>query len=272
MLSKTNKQVIEYKGKREGSPLKSKSCEDKKLLKNKENDIICMTYKLDKNLFEYNKYIRLFGEDFTKINNNKCYIIIDGKKYEITSTIDIEEFEKYGFNEKDETLKVILKNETVEDMSYLFFGCKSLVKVNFSSFNSKNVTCLGAMFAGCESLIDVDLSSFNTQNVKSMAGMFSSCENLTKIDLSSFNTQNLTSARYMFYGCTNLTEIDLSSFNTQNLINVSYMFSCCDSLTKVDLSSFNTQNITDMSYMFNRCEELTKLDLSTFNTQNVTNM
>ena len=40
------------------------------------------------------------------------------------------------------------------------------------------------MFAGCKSLTKIDLSSFNTQNVIDIRYMFAGCKNLNKIDYS----------------------------------------------------------------------------------------
>ena len=67
----------------------------------------------------------------------------------------------------------------------------------------------------CKSLIKLDLSSFDTRNVTSMEKMFSCCHSLTQLDLSSFNTQNVTSTERMFSGCGSLIKMNLGrkSFN-----------------------------------------------------------
>ena len=60
-------------------------------------------------------------------------------------------------------------------------------------FNNK-ITKTVLMFNGCKSLINLNLSNFNTEkeNVNNMNDMFDGCENLNNIDLSNFNTQNAT--------------------------------------------------------------------------------
>ena len=68
MASKINIRIHQYVGKGEVTPMESENYDDKKQLKSKENEIISITYKLDKNLFESKKYLRLFGEDFIKKN------------------------------------------------------------------------------------------------------------------------------------------------------------------------------------------------------------
>ena len=101
MSGKENDENKENPGKNKTTQLKSKNYESEKDLENKENGIIYMSYRLDKNLLKDNKYIILFGEIFVQKNKNKCNIIISGKEYEIMSEINIEELKKYGINEKD---------------------------------------------------------------------------------------------------------------------------------------------------------------------------
>ena len=60
---------------------KTKNFNDKKQIEINEIGKVSMTYKLDKNLFKNKKYIKLFGEEFVKINKNKCKIIIAKKEY-----------------------------------------------------------------------------------------------------------------------------------------------------------------------------------------------
>ena len=57
------------------------------------------------------------------------------------------------------------------------------------------------MFYGCRNLISLDLSNFNTSSVTNMEYMFYNCKNLISLDLSNFNTSSVTSMRDMFYGC-----------------------------------------------------------------------
>ena len=47
----------------------------------------------------------------------------------------------------------------------MFYDCSSLKELNFSNFNTSNVTNMSAMFFGCLSLEKLDLSKFNTINV-----------------------------------------------------------------------------------------------------------
>ena len=223
----------------DNNPFGTKNLENNNRYKIKENGISIMIYKLDKKLYEHNKYLRLFGENFIKKNKSKCSIIIAKKEYDIISIIDEDEFDKYGINKEDETLTVIFKGKTIEDMSYMFAGCETLIKVDFSSFNTQNVTDMKDMFSGCLNLIKIDLSSFNTQNVIDMRCMFNFCQNIIKIDLSSFNTQNVTDMRCMFNFCRSLIKIDLSSFNIKNVTNVNRILIGCETIIKIKRKNIN---------------------------------
>ena len=60
-------------------------------------------------------------------------------------------------------------------MSYMFYGCSSLKKLNLSNFNTNNVTDMSGIFFECKSLKEINLSNFNTKNVTDMHSMFSYC-------------------------------------------------------------------------------------------------
>ena len=149
-------------------------------------------------------------------------------------------------------------------------GCKNLIDINISSFDTSNVKNMAFMFGGCSNLINLDLSNFNTKNVTNMIGMFNTCESLLKLDLSSFNTENLINMMSMFTGCRQIEELDLSSFNTSKVINMIGLFGHMLRLKNINLSSFNTQNVNNMMGMFNSCESLKDLDISNFVTHKVT--
>ena len=57
------------------------------------------------------------------------------------------------------------------------------------------------MFMGCKSLIKLDLSSFQIKYLTKMVKMFEDCESLIKLDLSSFEFNDFACTEYMFYNC-----------------------------------------------------------------------
>ena len=229
---------------------------------------ITMIYKINKEEEE----IKILCEDFVEENKGKCKLIINKKEYDLCEKI---KYDKYGINKEDDLLTVILvenKNEKITTMNLMFNNCKSLISLNFSTFNAQNVTSMLGMFSECSSLTSINFTSFNTENVTDMMSMFRKCSSLISLDLSSFNTKKVINMWYMFSNCSSLKSLDLSSFNTENVIVVSEMFKRCKSLTSLNLSSFNTKKISSMWQMFTECFSLTSLDLSSFNTENVTEM
>ena len=198
-----------------------------------------------------------------KINNNKIQSKCEyGDEYKCYSYY--YKFSSEGQYTIEYSFKKILTN-----ISTMFSGCESLISLDLSKFDTKNVTNMFSLFNKCKSLITLDLSNFNTQNVTNMGLMFHECKSLISLDLSNFNTQNVTNMVLMFYDCYLLKSLNLSNFNTQNVTNMEYMFYCCKSLKSLNLCNFSSNNVKNMEDMFSGCESLISLDLSNFNTKNI---
>ncbi len=220
----------------------------------------------------------------SSVSKNKVYAYIIDNDLHIASEYEIyapsnssnmfEDFEKVesidfsNFNTMD-----------VTSMSAMFQNCSLLTSLDLSKFNTSKVTDMGAMFKDCSSLMSLDLSNFDTSNViyfgytvhfiAGMDGMFSGCSSLKSLNLSSFNTSNAVNMQGMFSDCSSLKSLNLSSFDTSKVTNMDWMFSDCSSLTNLDLSSFNASNVTSMMEMFANCSSLTSLNVSNFNTLKV---
>ena len=157
-------------------------------------------------------------------------------------------------------------------MSYMFYYCPSITKLNVANFDTSKVTDMREMFESCNSLTSLDVSHFDTSKVTRMRYMFSGCQSLTSLDVSNFNTSNVIDMGYMFLDCHSLKELDLKAFDTKNVVSMYCMFGFSWSLENVDISSFDTSNVTDMSYMFEGCNSLKQIDVSNFNTCKVESM
>ena len=198
----------------------------------------------------------------------------------------------YKFNKEGKYIIEYSFKNNLTKTCYMFYDCKSLINLNLSNFNTKNVINMSYMFYGCNSItilkfsnfkaeyaIDIDgkfypyslVARFNTTNVIDMSCMFCGCISLINLDLSDFNTKNVKFMNGMFNNCTSLKNLEISNFNTQNVCDMNNMFSICTSLNNLNLN-FNTQNVYNMNSMFSYCKSLTGLILFNFNTQNVTNM
>ena len=246
-------------------------------------DIIKEFYRIEneeeKN--EINLIIKINEDEINKdiyILNYPYYKNHDGKEYKyeglkelnkLNTTIfindELYEYNKYKkFNKKGEYKIKIKFKILLKDCYCMFLGCKNIIRIDLSRFNSKNVTNISAMFRDCTNLINVNLSNFDTKNVTNMNSLFNNCNSLTNINLSKFDTKNVTDMRCMFKDCNNLTNINLSHFDTKNVTDMSYMFDGCNNLTNIDLSNFDTKNVTYMIGMFDGCNNLTNIDLSNF--------
>ena len=170
----------------------------------------------------------------------------------------------------------------ITDMAEMFKDCSSLTSLDVSNFNTSKVTNMSDMFSSCSSLTTLDVSGFDTSNVTTMGKMFQYCKSLTSLDVSSFNTSKVKdypSFAYMFDNCNSLKALDLSNFDFSNTYAGSYaglyaMIEACKSLETITFPStvtFNKSGIC-MGYMFSSCSSLTTLDLSGFDTSKVTDM
>lgn len=156
----------------------------------------------------------------------------------------------------------------VTNMGRLFYK-NWIKKLDLSSFDTRKVIYMNAMFMEAYSVEEINLSSFDTSNTWFMGNMFQNTHALKKLDLHNFNTQTVTHMQYMFYN-SGVPNLDLSNFDTSKVKDMKSMFGGLRNLEELNLSNFDTSNVENMSNMFNNTEKLKTLDISNFNTSNVT--
>ncbi|MBQ3919671.1 MAG: BspA family leucine-rich repeat surface protein, partial [Oscillospiraceae bacterium] len=76
-----------------------------------------------------------------------------------------------------------LDTSDVTDMRYMFEDCRSLTKLEFGSFGTKNLQSMSYMFSYCYKLEELDIYSFDMSNVLNTADMFSYCSKLSSLCL-----------------------------------------------------------------------------------------
>ena len=182
----------------------------------------------------------------------------------VTSTYDMFS-NLYGTKEIDFSK---FNTSNVTNMGRMFYK-NSTPKLDLSNFDTRNVIYMNAMFMEAWGIEELNLSSFDTSNVWFMGNMFKNTHKLKNLDVHHFNTQKVKHMQYMFYG-SGATSLDLSHFDTSKVEDMSKMFAEMANITELDLSNFDTSNVKDMSRMFDRTVELRTLDLSNFNTSKVT--
>ena len=158
------------------------------------------------------------------------------------------------------------------NMGWFLVECENLTSIDFTGFDTSDVTDMNRMFLACRSLKSIDFSGLDTSNVKDMSWMLSQCDNLESVDLSVLDTSSVEDLSNLFFLSSALTGIDLTGIDTSCVTDMGGMFHGCSALTQIDLSPLDTGNVTDMGSMFYDCRGLAEIDLSTFDTGNVTDM
>ena len=211
---------------------------------------------------DYNKTIRIFGENFVKNNKNNCKLIINGKEQEIAEYLTIDDNIKKIIIEKN--LIIRLKEiKKITDMSCLFSFCFSLKSLpNISKWNTENVINMRSLFRGCQKLYDLpDISNWNTKNVTDMSYMLCSCGVNNLPDISKWNIENVKNLSWMFArpqfrhdGAINFP--DISKWNTKNVNDISCMFyglfqNHIENFP--DVTKWELKNVIEYEYIFFYC-------------------
>lgn len=130
----------------------------------------------------------------------------------------------------------------------------------FTLLNTSLTTTAFSMFNGCKKLVAINLSAFNTENMTKINDMFNTCTSLTSLDFSNFNTLNNTSLSYFCHNCSSLkTIIFSSSFVTNKVKSFQYAFGGCSSLESLDLTHFDFSSSQEFQGMFQGCKNLTSI-------------
>ena len=137
---------------------------------------------------------------------------------------------QYNFTEPKNIVKLTYYNN-LKNLNCMFLDCQNITEIDFSNFNSSEITACGSMFQSCLSLTSINFTNFNVSKVKEMQRMFQDCKALKSIDLSNFNTLLLEKMEFMFYNCILLTSLDLSKFDTSKVKNMESIFHNCYALT-----------------------------------------
>ena len=216
------------------------------------------------NAVKNNSWFKNKGIENCKEIKENCDLFLNGKKIPFSYEYKFPKKGKY-------TIKIVIKKPLV-NINFMFCYCSSLILIDFSNFNSKEVAIMNNMFHFCSSLKEVNLLNFSTINVTDMSYLFASCSSLENLDLNDFNTINVKNMNNMFSKCSSLYSLYITNFNTINVTDMNGMFNGCSSILFLNIYNFNTEKVTDMSSMFAKCSSLIKIDISNFKTDNVINM
>jgi len=157
-------------------------------------------------------------------------------------------------------------------MKGLFYGSFFLsVLPDISNWNIKNVEDLSYMFDGCKSLkVLPHISIWNTFNVKDMSYMFHNCWYLTSFpDISYWYTYNVKNMSHMFHNCFSLLSFPKLNWNISNVQDMSFMFHNFPlHLIKFEWNISNNQNTFHMFTNFENyssCNEIINISFKLTN-------
>ena len=198
-------------------------------------------------LNEINDNILLFNTGIKEgievyLENNRINMIKYGNEWKIY----------YKF-EKDGTYPFeIYFNNDITSMEKFFQESSNIISLDFTNFDTSNVTNMYRMFHGCKRLKEIKgINKFITNKVINMSAMFQLCGELEYLDLSNFDTSNVIDMCAIFNECKKLKEIKgLNKFITNKVVDMYGMFGSCGLLEYLDLSNFDTSNVNNMGCMF----------------------
>ena len=149
--------------------------------------------------------------------------------------------------------------------SFMFNGCKYLIKAPQLLATKLGRYCYDNMFSGCTSLTTIpsNLLPATTLRAYCYQYMFKGCTSLTTVPSNLLPATTLIGScyQYMFSGCTSLTTVPSNLLPATTLAEYcyQYMFEGCKSLTTVPNLPATTLADKCYQYMFNGCTSLTKI-------------
>jgi hypothetical protein len=101
---------------------------------------------------------------------------------------------------------IYLYTKSALDISIMFQGCKSLVKIDNSQCDAKVLENVSGLFADCKSLTTFKNFIYYTETINDMTAMFRNCESLTSLPdhMKNWKWEKVGKAKEMFSGCKNL--------------------------------------------------------------------
>ena len=220
------------------------------------NTEIKLSYKIENK----NNKLNIFGDKFIKNNQDNFFLIINNIITELNSYINVSKI--YNNLELSEIeIKLIQKDKIINDISYMFYDCLSLLSLNnLSNINTHNIINMDYTFYGCSSLISLpDISKWNTSKVENISYMFYRCSLLKYLpEISKWNTAKIKNMSYLFAYCSSLETLpDISIWDTSNVIDMSYMFYYCSSLKVIpNIIKWKMKNSINTTKMFENCSSL----------------
>jgi surface protein len=142
---------------------------------------------------------------------------------------------------------------------------KALQEIDFSRWDTSNVTSMKGMFFGCRTFTGKGFGNWDVSRVTDMGYMFSQCYNL-EADLSKWDTSNVTNMGYMFDQSLHTGGGALpNAYNSRSYYNYKITWNV------KGFEEWDVSNVTNMECMF-RLVKLADVDLGKWDVSRVTKM
>ena len=256
---KTNKNLINEVNKFDKSFIENKQ----KIINNTYNEQIAkelnkeLIYDVKKEDIDENGEVQILGEhkegeDFVKLNKDKSFLLINGKKEKLCY--------KYKLKEGINKIEIVFR-ENVTNYRAIFKHCTSLIDISpLENWDVKDATCFSCSFRGCTSLQDISpLKNWNLSNVTDLTACFEGDTALTDIlPLENWDVSKVHLMRHTFSNCTSLSDISpLKNWNVSNVTNFAGFFDGCKNLKNItSLQDWKVDNCANFDFMFKECSSL----------------
>ena len=149
----------------------------------------------------YHFFILKFFDIKLKIKGPGTKYIFSSNLRNYPNKIIINGIEKNSFtysqylNQTDNLVELIW-NSKIKDSYKMFYGCSDIYEIDFSNFDTSEITYMNCMFCDCTSLTSLNLSNFDTSKVTCVEYMFQGCTNLKYINLKHFSEITIGTSHY----------------------------------------------------------------------------
>ena len=186
LVFKENGEISQMKSKNKYENLKNdyflqqvfNNVEKKKLL-NIVKYNINIKKRINININDFKEYSEKYSsiEIEIKLVNNKYSEFInikdeDEKYYHIYLNNNKEEIKMNNINIEEIKIIEIIIDYQVKSFKELFDSCDCIESIYFKKFYRNNINNMSYMFSGCSSLVILNIINFNTKNVTDMSNMF----------------------------------------------------------------------------------------------------
>ena len=119
--------------------------------------------------------------------------------------------------QQEENIIIMNWNYKLSDSGELFSDLTNLIEVDFSNFDSSELTSMSWMFFGCTSLKSINFNNFNAPLLSDIGLLFYNCSSLISVDLASFDSESITNMASMFCGCSSLISVNFGGLNSNKV-------------------------------------------------------